>query len=523
MNTKTSQNRDRRISVTSLDYYTIIKDLLHNWWVVLLAGAIAFMGVNVVANMLHRPQYTSTATLMVTGTANNYNSFATYASDAERFAGILTDEYVLQEVAESLNLERIGATVEATVIADTNLLNLSVTADSPTKAFQVGRGIMDHYKDISSLMYPNYNLMELVPVSYPSGPSNSVEVSSLTKKMVLAAVLGMILIIAVCSCLYDNIKNYRDAEEKLDTPVFGIVYHEKKKSSGRKKKKTSIMVTDPLVSSGFVESYKHLRERVVSRCRASGKNVILITSMQENEGKSTIAANLALSLAAVSKNVLLIDGDLRKPAQYKIFEVKGGYIRFTKYLKKEASWQECIYESNRRNLKLILETEGSSNSTEIIDTPPFEALIRELRDKMDYIIIDTPPLAQVSDAEAIAKVADYSIMVLSPDNSKTDIINDCIADLEACNAKLLGCVLNNVHTVSRWIYQNLHVDVSRFIASNVNDYSFDYASSYGGYGAERKKGKSKKNQSGTAHHVESAESFFVASEPMNVGEEVQDE
>lgn len=533
MSTKQNSGGAGRVSVTNLDYYTIIKDLLHNFWVVILAGAIAFMAVNIVLQIIYTPLYTSTATLMVTGSANNYNSFATYASDAERFSGILTDQFVLQEVADSLDLIDLEADVEASVIAETNLLSLTVTAKSPQRAFDVAKGILSHYSDISSLMYPNYSLMELVPVSYPSGSSNSIEATSFTKKCVIGAMIGMALIIAICSCFYDNIKNYKDAEEKLDTSVFGVIYHEKKEKKKRKlfkkREKTSILVTNPLVSSAFVEGYKHMRERLISHTRRSGMNVILVTSMLENEGKSTVSANLALSLAAVSDKVLLIDGDLRKPAIHKIFSIDNEkFVNFSQYLTGAASLSDCLYHSDNRNLNLLMEAKGLKKSTEIIDTPPMEKLIEQMREEMDYIIIDTPPLAQVSDAEAIARFADYSIMVLAPDNSKTDLINDCIGDMEACHATLLGCVLNNVNTVSRWIYQHFHINVSRFVSTNTNDYSYGYAASYGfadyyGENGKRADKRSRKGADVQNRDTESADSFFAAYDPERVAHADQSE
>lgn len=84
----------------NIDYFTLLRDLLKNWWVILMAGAAAFFAVSCLPYLGYKPMYTASSTMIVTGTVRSGNSFSTYSSNAQSFVDILTDEYILQEVAE---------------------------------------------------------------------------------------------------------------------------------------------------------------------------------------------------------------------------------------------------------------------------------------------------------------------------------------------------------------------------------------------------------------------------------------
>ena len=142
------------------------------------------------------------------------------------------------------------------------------------------------------------------------------------------AVIGMGLMMALLALidyLKDDIKNEKEVEQKLDAKLFGTVYHEVKNKTLRgkiRKIKKGLLVTDPTCSFMFVENYKKLRTKLMYKTKQERGKVILVTSVMENEGKSTVAANIALTLAQKDEKVVLIDGDMRRPAIYKILEKK---------------------------------------------------------------------------------------------------------------------------------------------------------------------------------------------------------
>ncbi|MGN0292603.1 MAG: polysaccharide biosynthesis tyrosine autokinase [Lachnospiraceae bacterium] len=520
--TRTPDDRGEEI-LANLDCYTLLKDLLKNWWVILLAGITACLvvnmlpylsvvesisGIDAISGIGYRPMYTASTTVIVTGTARSGDSFSTYSSNAERFTNILTDEYILQEVAEDMGLRKLAVEVKAEVIADSNMVSLSVRSNKPTMSYRVIKGILQHYSDISEMMYPGYVLEELVPAAYPSEPDNSYDVTDMSRKCAAAAMAVTAVLILMLSYYYDSVKNEKDVERKLDTKLYAAIYHERKHRTfrmllpGRRRKKKSLMISSPVASFGFVESYRRLRERLVARCNRSGKKVILITSMLENEGKSTVAANLALALAGISDNVLLLDADLRKPAQHKIFELKEEkHEEFSDYLYGKATLTDCLTRDEESGIYMIYNKNNCSASSEILGGERMKNLIVQMKSSMDYIIIDTPPVEMVADAETLTRYADYSLLVITPDHAPTEAVNDCIDQLKEGHAKLLGCVLNNIHTVPLLIRQVTGINVFAISGGSYGRYSgYGYGGGYGygtkeEYGQDSSGSRNKKKQS----------------------------
>ncbi|MDD7388583.1 MAG: CpsD/CapB family tyrosine-protein kinase [Lachnospiraceae bacterium] len=517
---------------SNLDYYTLLKDLLKNWWVILLTGITVVLFVNTYVYLPYagyKPMYTSSSTVMVKGTARSGSSYSYYSGNAEAFANILTDEYILQEVAEDMGLKKLDVEVTADIVAETNLISLSVRSDKPSTSYRVLKGLMEHYPDISEMMCPGYVLEELIAPEYPSGPDNTYDISGRSKKYALLAMAAMAALILLISWFYDSVKNERDVENKLDTRLYAAIYHERKNktirmmlSPRKRKNKKALLITSPVASFGFVESYRRMREKIITRCSRSGKKVILVTSMLENEGKSTVAANLALALAGVSDKVLLLDADLRKPAQYKIFGRGEEEERsFSEYLLGKAALRECLVRDAESGVYMICDRNHHSDSSEIIEHGRMKELIRTMREEMDYIIIDTPPVNMAADAETLLQYADYSLLVINPDHAPTQAVNDCIDLMRDGHARLLGCILNNIYTLPLVIQQYTGINVAGIAGGNYSGrggYGSSYGYSYGygrgyGYGSKegvgQKSSEKPKKKRETYRESSSGEDFFA--------------
>ena len=129
------------------------------------------------------------------------------------------------------------------------------------------------------------------------------------------------MLLCVRAYLRDTVKSEDEVESKLDTKLLAAVHHERKYKTFRAAlahKKTSILITNPTTGFLFVETFKKLRTRVEYQMRRSHGKVVMVTSVLEDEGKSTVSVNLALAMARKYRNVLLIDADMKKPAVHKI-------------------------------------------------------------------------------------------------------------------------------------------------------------------------------------------------------------
>ena len=218
----------------------------------------------------------------------------------------------------------------------------------------------------------------------------------------------------------------------------------------------------------------------------------MFSSAYENEGKTTIATNTALTLAKNGKSVLLIDADLRKPAVYKTLGVSAtNEMGLTGVIRGDKQLNESIKYFEKFNLFLLITSQAVNDSSELLSTEAMEEIIESVRNEFDYIIIDTPPGGVVTDASIISQYADASIMVIRCDFAPSRKINKTIEEISNAGAELIGCIFNDadINSVSNVMR------ISRRKRGYGYGYGKGYSRGYGygyGYGyREHKKGDEK--------------------------------
>lgn len=221
-----------------------------------------------------------------------------------------------------------------------------------------------------------------------------------------------------------------------------------------------------------MEAYKKLAAKVDYQMSKEKGQVLVVTSVSENEGKSTVAANLALSLVEQSKKVLLVDGDLRRPSQFLLFgENPSEKEEFGEFLK-SGQLEDILKKSKIPNLYLVLGRNCYSSSTEILRSKRLAGFLKHCRNYMDYIIIDSPPAGLIGDAETLAVYSDAVLLVTKQNMMFTEDINDVLDGFRQHHSKVLGVVLNSVRSFSG--------------IPGSGHYSYGYGA-YGNYGKNRGK------------------------------------
>jgi tyrosine-protein kinase Etk/Wzc len=202
-------------------------------------------------------------------------------------------------------------------------------------------------------------------------------------------------------------------------------------------------IVDKLPDSVPSEAFRALRTRIqFSRINTESLKSILITSSAPQEGKTTIAVNLAGSFAHSKKKVLLIDCDLRKPSVHKLFnrDKVPGLIDF---LVGNAKLDEVLIKSEIPNLSLILSGTIPPNPAEMLDSQEMRNFLKKLRDQYDLIIIDSPPVIAVTDSEILTSMVDGTILIVSSENTEIDMMERSVELIRRENTQFLGTVLNN--------------------------------------------------------------------------------
>ena len=461
----------------NIDYYCVFRDVMRNLFYIILGAIACCMVATVISTEQYNASYTTSATFVVStkGSSNYaYSNLSAASTSATTFSNILNSSIMQQMVCDDLGLKSFDATAKAEVIEETNLLVLSVTADSPYKAYSIIRSIMDNYSSIE-VSLNNSSIMEVLEEpEVPSAPDSRLSTTEVVKRVFVYGILLFAVLFVMCSIMTDTVRNDKDVDSKLDAKALGTIYYEKKHKAGgvgKKRNKSGLLVSSISSSFSFVESYKKIAARLTYTLPDSESGhqcrVIVVTSVLENEGKSTVAANIALTMVQNPARVLLIDGDLRKPAQHLLFGKKVDNTRtLPALLNGRAPVNDVLQYDKANNLYLLLAGQHYSNSTEIISGARMRRLLEVFRKHFDYIIIDTPPLSLMADAEVLADQADMSVLVSRYNYVQAEDINDAIDTLNGCNSELAGVVLNQARA-------------SRFLSSNS---SYGYGYGYGRYG-----------------------------------------
>ena len=193
----------------------------------------------------------------------------------------------------------------------------------------------------------------------------------------------------------------------------------------------------------YKEAYKSLRTNLSFASINKQCKTIIITSSIPNEGKSTVAVNLAISLAESDAKVLLIDCDLRKSTLRRLLRVRPEYyIGLTSLLTGNSTPKECIFKHPKINCDVLLAGATPPNPAELLSSPQMEELLKQLSNQYDYIICDTPPVSVVTDAAAMCRFCDGVILVVRQKYSTKEQVWMAKRNLDAVEANIIGTILS---------------------------------------------------------------------------------
>lgn len=435
-----------------IDFGNIIRRVLRQWFFIVTIGIIAALGVGIATSRMYRPQYETQALIVVYGKEAYSNTVKDAQETADLFKEVITSNLLQKRVAEILEMSHLPGTFSCDNIPNTNMITIKVTASTPENAMLVITGFLDNYDEVTAQLLDDMVLQILEEPKVPMQP-----VESYNEKKVLATTFaGGAAAVAGFLFLYfyfrDDIKNEQQVEKKLDTKLFATIYHENTRKGihlfRKNRKKKGILVTNPVTSFSYIETFQKLSVRVDYKLKQCGWKSIVLTSVNENEGKSTVAANLALSLAKNGKRVLLVDLDLRKPAQYKLFEIpyEKEQAQVGDVLSGRARLDEAVCKLSTPELCILAGKRSYHNSTKMLIKESAIRMFEQMKLNVDYVIFDTPPLSQVADAEEVMQYADAGLLIVRQNISKTKDINDAIDVFKSADCKLLGCVYNDVET-----------------------------------------------------------------------------
>ncbi len=434
---------------TSVDWlnqiYNVISDLFKQWRLIIFIVVLCAIGFDSFQSITYVPNYRCEATFAVT---TNLSSSDDESDVGETFTYIFSSNIFKKTIQEAMDVETLNGSFGASVRSE-SILYVYADSTDPKTAYEMMNALMDNYTDISRLVVGNSNIDLLSDISVPVSPNNALDHLN---NLVKAGAAGFILIVALLACISffrNTIKDKYDIETKLNLHLLGSLPKESKIINiiGLKRKK-SILITQYSTSFQYVESFKRIRSRIERSCQKHQYKVIMITSSLENEGKSSVAVNTAISLGMNKHKVLLIDADLRKPSLHLILDYHDYKYTINDVLENKVNYQKAIEHLDTYQIDVMLGIQDTNDIDGNMNLEHMDMIINQLKQDYDYIIIDTAPSRFISDTNELSTFADALLLVVKQNYCHVNTIMDTIDKLSLSASPIMGCIHNQTFNLN---------------------------------------------------------------------------
>ena len=340
---------------------------------------------------------------------------------------------------------------------------------------QLYEGLLQRLKEAqvsAGLKASNIRIVD--PAEVPKGRVRPRVALNLTLGVIFGLGLGIALTL-LQERLDNTVKTTDEVEQRLRLPALGVLPKFTLDGANRGEAQSLATTTEGVgpatpaivTSPAALEAFRSLRTSILLSAPPVPKS-ILITSALPGEGKTTVTVNLGVTLASLGSKVVIVDCDMRRPSCHRSTGVENrpGFVQsLTGHLEVLAS---ILPVPNVENLSVIPCGLIPPNPAEILSSPMAAALLRQLRDQFDYVLVDSPPLLSVADSRILATLTDAVALVVRAYSTPYEAVRRARALLQATGARILGIALN-------------HVDVWR--DSYAGGYYYRYGYGYGyGYG-----------------------------------------
>lgn len=465
------------IDEIEIDIGRIFLAIMNRGWLMILVAVLCAVLVFGGTYFFVTPQYQSSAMFYVNNNAFSVGDAALSISngDLATSRGLVDSYIVILKTRETLNevidysgvdlsYEQLSGMITAADVDKTEIFRVTVTHPDPQEAEKIANAIAYILPNRISNIIDGTSAKIVDWAVAPAAPSSP----SYTGNALIGFLVGLLLTAAVVvmrEIFNTTIRSEEDIEQVCPHPVLALVpdmtssktdshyygYGEKKKKKKPAKAKSKAGMQSAALIGGNVsfvasEAYKRLRTKLqFSFADDSNCRVIGLSSALSGEGKSLTSINLAYTLAQLNKRVILLDCDMRRPtlAEKMTLNKKPG---LSEYLTGQHGFKDVIqrYEENEETFAfhVISAGENPPNPMEMLSSLRMERLLGSLRDAYDYVILDLPPMTEVTDAMAVAPKVDGMLLVVRQNYCDRIVLKDTVQQFAFIDAKILGIVFN---------------------------------------------------------------------------------
>ncbi len=424
-----------------LDLIRLWRVIAKRWYLLfflplLVAGVVYYQ-----SQSTYTPVYNASATLMITRPAST-----TPAASSDIYLGrqmaatyqdIIRSRRILNLVATDemipYSADALRGMISVQSLGGGELIEVIVTDLDPVLASYIANIVSRVFMDQIGVIIRGAYVTILDEAPVPRGPSNP---QHGRRNVIGAFMFGLIAAVGFAFAIDyvdRSIKEPEEAENLLGLPVMALV------PQGESKKEFTVSGRSPQA-----EALRTLRTNIQFSSVDKPYKCILVTGANAGCGKSTIAANLAISFAQSGGEVLLVDSDLRRPSQQRFFKIESAFGLSNLIFENNLDFTNVILDSGKIGLKILLSGPIPPYPAELLSSQRMTELVVKLQKKFDYIVFDSPPLLAMSDAVVLSKLVDGTLIVLDYGRVRRDEAIDAVKTLHRVQANVIGTVLNNV-------------------------------------------------------------------------------
>lgn len=444
--------KEQMIEVEKIDLIRIVNNMwkgVKRYWLImvvvmaLLGGAFSFK-----AFYYYSPVYSASATFTISTDSSSLYSSSSYLNTRTASQIVKTFPYILnsgllqKKVAEELGTDYMPGSITTETLGSTNMITIVVNSAEAQYAYDILQAVIKYYPEVAEPVIGEVQMNLLDMTDVPESPANPFSFKrDLVKGVFLGAVLcgaALLLYAFTRSTIYEE----EDFKKMLNVDCICAIPQIIFKRRANEEFKKDISIYNRKISQTFLEAIRVLRARIEKDAKKNDLQVFLVTSAAPGEGKSTIAANIAMALAMRESKVVLVDCDLRNPSVRERLYMPEDGPGLYEFLSGQVELKEILLWNQKYKMYVIPGGEAIENGSELIDSPKMFELLKHLKEHAEYVILDTAPVGVLTDTAVLAEAADAALFVVKQDYANRSAILEGIGQLAESKIYISGCILN---------------------------------------------------------------------------------
>jgi polysaccharide biosynthesis transport protein len=432
--------------VGELGLLDIVKIIRKRFYIIIAVTLSAVIISAAYSFYIAKPIYEAKTSIIIGNNVNEngrefqYSDLMLYQNLVKTYCSIVKTTVVAEKTIERLGIgmtpEELQGRITSTPQEGTQMMDIKVKGYSPDEVVNIINALSTVFIEEARAINQSSYVQVIDKVKTPTVPVSPNKKANLVYAFLVGFMLS-ITIIFVLEYMDNSVRTQEDIEKYTSLPVLGLIPREK----GRFDSVSHRILNNTHHSQ--MEAFRTLRTNIDFTSISENIKAIIVTSSMAGEGKSTTASVLAAVMAQSGKKVLLMDCDFRKSRIHQLFDISNSQ-GITNMLITDNKSEEYIFKSDIENLYILPAGTRPPNPTALLSTTKMKQLISKFKNDFDYIIIDTPPVGLVTDAQLLAQITDGCLMVVAAGESEKKVLAKSKGLLEHVNARILGVSLNKV-------------------------------------------------------------------------------